>query len=60
MQNTSSERDRERDRERECERDREREQERDREREREKGGPVGNVEHAPIWRPGVKQIVFTF
>uniref|UniRef100_A0A4W6FKH8 Nuclear receptor corepressor 2 n=1 Tax=Lates calcarifer TaxID=8187 RepID=A0A4W6FKH8_LATCA len=25
----------------------------DRERDREKGGSLGNVEHAPIWRPGV-------
>uniref|UniRef100_A0A674PDY8 Nuclear receptor corepressor 2 n=1 Tax=Takifugu rubripes TaxID=31033 RepID=A0A674PDY8_TAKRU len=25
----------------------------DRERDREKGGALGNVEHAPIWRPGV-------
>uniref|UniRef100_A0A7N5ZYF1 Nuclear receptor corepressor 2 n=1 Tax=Anabas testudineus TaxID=64144 RepID=A0A7N5ZYF1_ANATE len=41
-------RDRERDRDRERERDRDRERERD----REKGGSLGNVEHAPIWRPG--------
>ncbi|KAF7199803.1 nuclear receptor corepressor 2 isoform X3 [Nothobranchius furzeri] len=67
---SSSERERERDRERERERDREREQdrerekdrererererERDRDRDREKGGTLGNVEHAPIWRPGTE------
>uniref|UniRef100_A0A671TET8 Nuclear receptor corepressor 2 n=1 Tax=Sparus aurata TaxID=8175 RepID=A0A671TET8_SPAAU len=28
----------------------------DRERDREKGGSLGNVEHAPIWRPGLEQI----
>uniref|UniRef100_A0AAX7TQC4 Nuclear receptor corepressor 2 n=1 Tax=Astatotilapia calliptera TaxID=8154 RepID=A0AAX7TQC4_ASTCA len=28
--------------------------ERDRERERDKGGSIGNVEHAPIWRPGTE------
>uniref|UniRef100_A0AAQ5YEM7 Nuclear receptor corepressor 2 n=1 Tax=Amphiprion ocellaris TaxID=80972 RepID=A0AAQ5YEM7_AMPOC len=27
---------------------------RDRERDREKGGSLGNVEHAPIWRPGTE------
>uniref|UniRef100_A0A672JII0 Nuclear receptor corepressor 2 n=1 Tax=Salarias fasciatus TaxID=181472 RepID=A0A672JII0_SALFA len=42
MQGTSSsERERERDREH-------------RERDREKGGSLGNVEHAPIWRPGTE------
>uniref|UniRef100_A0A665WJZ1 Nuclear receptor corepressor 2 n=1 Tax=Echeneis naucrates TaxID=173247 RepID=A0A665WJZ1_ECHNA len=35
--------------------DRDREQrDRDRERDREKGGSLGNVEHAPIWRPGTE------
>uniref|UniRef100_A0A8D3CQY0 Nuclear receptor corepressor 2 n=1 Tax=Scophthalmus maximus TaxID=52904 RepID=A0A8D3CQY0_SCOMX len=34
--------------------DRERERDRDRERDREKGGSLGNVEHAPIWRPGTE------
>ncbi|XP_063346347.1 nuclear receptor corepressor 2 isoform X1 [Pelmatolapia mariae] len=50
------ERDRQRDREkeRERERDRERQRDRDRERERDKGGSIGNVEHAPIWRPGTE------
>uniref|UniRef100_A0A3Q2Q4D6 Nuclear receptor corepressor 2 n=1 Tax=Fundulus heteroclitus TaxID=8078 RepID=A0A3Q2Q4D6_FUNHE len=70
MQSTSSsererERDRERDRdrerererenrERERERDRERDRDRERERDRERGGSLGNVEHAPIWRPGTE------
>uniref|UniRef100_A0A8C2ZWV2 Nuclear receptor corepressor 2 n=1 Tax=Cyclopterus lumpus TaxID=8103 RepID=A0A8C2ZWV2_CYCLU len=31
-------------------------QAKDRERDREKGGSLGNVEHAPIWRPGVEKI----
>uniref|UniRef100_A0A7N8X6N7 Nuclear receptor corepressor 2 n=1 Tax=Mastacembelus armatus TaxID=205130 RepID=A0A7N8X6N7_9TELE len=43
MQGTSSSSDRERERDRE-------------QRDREKGGSLGNVEHAPIWRPGVEQI----
>uniref|UniRef100_A0A8D3BLC8 Nuclear receptor corepressor 2 n=1 Tax=Scophthalmus maximus TaxID=52904 RepID=A0A8D3BLC8_SCOMX len=30
------------------------ERDRDRERDREKGGSLGNVEHAPIWRPGTE------
>ncbi|KAM9744671.1 nuclear receptor corepressor 2 isoform 3-T4 [Menidia menidia] len=47
------ERDRER-RERDRERDRDRDKERERERDREKGGSLGNVEHAPIWRPGTE------
>ncbi|XP_055367301.1 nuclear receptor corepressor 2 isoform X4 [Betta splendens] len=46
------ERERERDRERDRERERDRDRDRERERDREKGGSVGNVEHAPIWRPG--------
>uniref|UniRef100_A0A3Q0SM03 Nuclear receptor corepressor 2 n=1 Tax=Amphilophus citrinellus TaxID=61819 RepID=A0A3Q0SM03_AMPCI len=47
------EREKERERERDRQRDREKErEERDRERERDKGGSLGNVEHAPIWRPG--------
>ncbi|XP_024131087.1 nuclear receptor corepressor 2 isoform X2 [Oryzias melastigma] len=53
-------RDRDRDREREKEPERERDRDRDRDREtirerdREKGGSLGNVEHAPIWRPGTE------
>uniref|UniRef100_A0A668AF65 Nuclear receptor corepressor 2 n=1 Tax=Myripristis murdjan TaxID=586833 RepID=A0A668AF65_9TELE len=35
-------------------RDRERDRDRERERDREKGGSHGNVEHAPIWRPGTE------
>uniref|UniRef100_A0A8C2ZVS8 Nuclear receptor corepressor 2 n=1 Tax=Cyclopterus lumpus TaxID=8103 RepID=A0A8C2ZVS8_CYCLU len=35
-------------------RERERDRDRDRERDREKGGSLGNVEHAPIWRPGTE------
>ncbi|KPP71959.1 nuclear receptor corepressor 2-like, partial [Scleropages formosus] len=53
------ERDHERERERERERDRDRERERDRERDRDRDKPGslshGNVEHAPIWRPGTEQ-----
>uniref|UniRef100_A0A669CAY2 Nuclear receptor corepressor 2 n=1 Tax=Oreochromis niloticus TaxID=8128 RepID=A0A669CAY2_ORENI len=52
------EKERERERERDRQRDREKErEERDRERERDKGGSIGNVEHAPIWRPGVENMV---
>uniref|UniRef100_A0A8C8A3W6 Nuclear receptor corepressor 2 n=1 Tax=Oryzias sinensis TaxID=183150 RepID=A0A8C8A3W6_9TELE len=47
-------RDRERDREKEREPERERDREPIRERDREKGGSLGNVEHAPIWRPGTE------
>lgn len=50
-------RDRERDREKEREPERERDREPIRERDREKGGSLGNVEHAPIWRPGMENIV---
>uniref|UniRef100_A0A8C7MKM3 Nuclear receptor corepressor 2 n=1 Tax=Oncorhynchus kisutch TaxID=8019 RepID=A0A8C7MKM3_ONCKI len=35
-------------------RDRDRERERERDRDREKGISHGNVEHAPIWRPGTE------
>ncbi|XP_031426191.1 nuclear receptor corepressor 2 isoform X4 [Clupea harengus] len=50
-------REKERERERERDRDRERERDRDRDRDREKSGSMGhgNVEHAPIWRPGHEQ-----
>lgn len=57
-------RDRDRDREREKEPERERDRDRDRDREtirerdREKGGSLGNVEHAPIWRPGTENSIF--
>uniref|UniRef100_A0A3B3CAN1 Nuclear receptor corepressor 2 n=1 Tax=Oryzias melastigma TaxID=30732 RepID=A0A3B3CAN1_ORYME len=59
-------RDRDRDREREKEPERERDRDRDRDREtirerdREKGGSLGNVEHAPIWRPGTENSIFQF
>ncbi|TRY98024.1 hypothetical protein DNTS_008744 [Danionella cerebrum] len=49
------ERERERDRERERERERERDKDRDRDRERDKSLSHGNVEHAPIWRPGAPE-----
>uniref|UniRef100_A0A8C7SAC5 Nuclear receptor corepressor 2 n=1 Tax=Oncorhynchus mykiss TaxID=8022 RepID=A0A8C7SAC5_ONCMY len=38
------------------ERDRERQRDRERDRDREKGISHGNVEHAPIWRPGVSSV----
>uniref|UniRef100_A0A3P9AIK9 Nuclear receptor corepressor 2 n=1 Tax=Esox lucius TaxID=8010 RepID=A0A3P9AIK9_ESOLU len=47
-------RDRERERDREQERERDRERQRDKDRDREKGISHGNVEHAPIWRPGTE------
>uniref|UniRef100_A0A8C2I2S9 Nuclear receptor corepressor 2 n=1 Tax=Cyprinus carpio TaxID=7962 RepID=A0A8C2I2S9_CYPCA len=43
-------------RERDRERDRDREREKDRDRERDKSLGHGNVEHAPIWRPGEQQM----
>ncbi|XP_064882678.1 nuclear receptor corepressor 2 isoform X5 [Oncorhynchus nerka] len=48
------EQERERERDRERQRDRDRERERERDRDREKGISHGNVEHAPIWRPGTE------
>uniref|UniRef100_A0A8C1VBW6 Nuclear receptor corepressor 2 n=1 Tax=Cyprinus carpio TaxID=7962 RepID=A0A8C1VBW6_CYPCA len=43
-------------RDRERDREREREKDRDRDRERDKSLGHGNVEHAPIWRPGEQQM----
>uniref|UniRef100_A0A8C2I405 Nuclear receptor corepressor 2 n=1 Tax=Cyprinus carpio TaxID=7962 RepID=A0A8C2I405_CYPCA len=40
---------------RDRERDRDREREKDRDRERDKSLGHGNVEHAPIWRPGAPE-----